>query len=316
MRRARSSRRDRRDQTRPAQRLGGGLRHVCRDRHPAGRAPDGRERLLEVVADEGVVRAALEPRRHPLVQIGAGAFGMPSYAASRISAWWKRKPSSGSVSGRRNRSRTSAKRRAWTLSRSSGGVSSMTASSEKLRPDDGGALEHRPLPGLQPVEPLVQDAADRASAARAGALLVGDRGQLLDEERVALGRVGDPRPRAGRGPSASSSASRVRVGERLAARAPPQAPAARPAARSASSGRARQSSSTRAEPSRAARYSTRSRKVGSAQWTSSKTAITGRSRASSSSTRRVGGEHLVPRPAELALVAAGLARAARGAART
>ena len=57
--------------------------------------------------------------------------------------------------------------------------------------DDGGALQRRALRAVEPVEALVENAPDRARH-RGRAALVGDRRELLHEQRIALGRLGDP----------------------------------------------------------------------------------------------------------------------------
>jgi hypothetical protein len=62
-------------------------------------------------------------------------------------------------------------------------------------PGDGGALDDRTLLARQPVEPLRQHRADRG---RQRPLRVGERSELLDEERVALGGVDDPAARVRR----------------------------------------------------------------------------------------------------------------------
>ncbi len=56
---------------------------------------------------------------------------------------------------------------------------------------DSGALEHGAFLEIQPVEPGVENAPDRAAQLDVLALLAGERGELLDEERVALGELGD-----------------------------------------------------------------------------------------------------------------------------
>ena len=192
-------------------------------------------------------------------------------------------------------------------SRSSGGVRSSTASSEKLRPATAARSSSGALLALEPVEPLVEDAADRARHLAGGAVLVGDRGELLDEERVALGGLGDPRRgRRPATPSASSSRSRVGLRERLEheRRRRRLQPGRPPLGQlGAARGRAGAPARRRAAP---ARYSTKSRNVGSAQWTSSNATTSGRSARELLEHPARGGEDLVARARELAVVAAGL----------
>ena len=109
---------------------------------------------------------------------------------------------------------------------------------------DGGALEHGALLALEPVEALVEDAADRARHLARGAVLVGDRRELLDEERVSLGRLGDPRSHCEPGLRAPRAASPSRPPTAARATSAVAGSCSQAGRCSASWGRARQSRST------------------------------------------------------------------------
>ena len=114
------------------------------------------------------------------------------------------------------------------------------------------------------------------------AVLGADRDELLEEERVALGRLDDPLRRAGvhrRRRRALTSLARLGV-ESASSTSSERFGCGAPAGRSSrSSGRARQTSRIGWPLENATRYSSRSSSVGSAQWTSSTTTTSGRSRA-------------------------------------
>ncbi len=152
------------------------------------------------------------------------------------------------------------------------------------------ALEHCALGRVEPVQPRMEDVADRAAksdvAGRLRVLLIGEGGQLLEEERISLGQLRDALAHDGGRVERVEQAARVQVRQGLEpqSRLRPRDPL-RPPFREL--GRARQRSSTCAPPRRTERCSIRSSSVSSAQWMSSKTATSGRSRASSSNRLRV-----------------------------
>ena len=67
----------------------------------------------------------------------------------------------------------------------------------KLLADHRGRLEQRPLFRLEPIEPGGQQGLNRVGEGKLVSVLSSQGEQLLEEERVALGRLGRPRP--GRG---------------------------------------------------------------------------------------------------------------------
>ena len=157
-------------------------------------------------------------------------------------------------------------------------------------PLDRRILEHRALARVEPVDARGEHRLD-ARRQRAGRRLRAHCHELLEEQRVALGRLDDPRRRAATRahPGGVSTSSRARPRSRAprapeatgSAAAPPR-PGGSRAARAAR-GRAAGSG---APLENATRYSSRSSRVGSAQWTSSTTTTSGRSRATRSSSRR------------------------------
>ena len=81
--------------------------------------------------------------------------------------------------------------------------------------DHRGTLEHRALPGIEPVEPSVEDTADRAAQRDLLALLAGEGRELLDEQRIALRELGDALAHGGRRVERVEQAVRVQAGQRL-----------------------------------------------------------------------------------------------------
>ena len=161
-------------------------------------------RLLEVVADDLLVPGRAARRRCASSQAASRAwrsarssFGIEAYATSRISTWLKRKPSSPSKSERSGRSELLARRGRGgcrpARRRRRGARSSATRAAVEQPAFDRSALEHRPLVRLEPVDAGREQRLDRRRhGVVCGVGIVGEhREHLLDEQRVALGRVDD-----------------------------------------------------------------------------------------------------------------------------
>ena len=218
----------------------------------------------------------LEPARRTA---GAAPRASPSGARRRrrrgsagAGSGTRRRRRSSARSGRTSSLRTSAAARVSSL-RSSGASACHRAAVEHPALDRP-ALEHHALARVELVEPRREQRLDRRRHRRPRRPGVADeRDHLLDEERVALGRLEDPvaqvvvdarrAPRAAAPVSAASSGSSSTV---VAFTLPPP----HPGRRSSSSGRAMQSSRIGASRDRSATCSTRSRNVSSPQCRSSK----------------------------------------------
>ena len=124
-------------------------------------------------------------------------FGIAEYAASRISAWRKRKPSSptnGERSGRTSSLRTSVEERRRDGCSVVGWGELEHGAAPEFLPDDCGALEHGPFERLELVEPRGEERLDRRRHRRAAVLRARRASRSSARERADCPRPG-PRSR-------------------------------------------------------------------------------------------------------------------------